>query len=200
VPAGRYSSTISQADANAQAQADVAANAQANANNPPNAVCIVNTAPDWETPETPVFYCQGSNEVVQETDMNPNSPTYGQVIWGNVGAGNGACPTTTCGFIWGASIASTISYTITSDGTTATYRFVFSPSTNSFMQGTIGQITGGGVPSANRTVYVTDGINPARTWQVTFTTQGLVQIALYSGPAANSTPIPAIILSGTYQL
>ena len=93
VPAGTYSSIISQADANQQALNDIAANAQSWANRPPNMSCAINTNPDWEwfpgdgtSPADP-SYCASLNGqlpphlMVLATDENPNSPTYLQQQW-----------------------------------------------------------------------------------------------------------------------
>lgn len=97
VPAGRYSSFISQADANAQAQEEADANAAWYANDPVHAACVYDSDPDWET-DYLIFQCQtvlgGDNTGVQEvllTDMNPNSPTYGTSEWKSVGTNLISC-------------------------------------------------------------------------------------------------------------
>jgi hypothetical protein len=97
VPAGRYSSTISQADANQKALTEILANGQAFANKTGNAVCSPSTDPDWTWKEGDPSYCYTVNGTlpahlfVFETDINPNSPTYGQTRWSDVGA-QGECP------------------------------------------------------------------------------------------------------------
>lgn len=198
VPAGRYSSIISQADANQKAYDDTAANAQAYVNSAAHASCTVSTDPDWESAENPVFYCQGSTQYMLETDMNPNSLTHGNTMWVNVGGGDGGCPTSTCGFIWSSSITNTTTYNIHNSGTTTSFMFVFSPSTNTYTGSIIGQITGGCVPPVQHTVNVTDGTNSSRKWDVTFYTNGQVQIQLTAGPAANTTPNPSIVINGSF--
>jgi hypothetical protein len=103
VPAGTYSSIISQADANQQALNDIAANAQMYADNPFNQVCGLDTAADWEynpgdgeTPADP-SYCLSVNGqlpphlFIFATDLNPNSPTYLHQQWFDDGP-NSACP------------------------------------------------------------------------------------------------------------
>lgn len=99
VPAGRYSSTISQADANEQALDDAEANAQDYANSNPN--CIYTTAPDWQWQDTTNnYYCQTINGqlpahiFVMEKDMNPHSSTYNQIRWQDAGPSD-LCPSNT---------------------------------------------------------------------------------------------------------
>ena len=91
VPANRYSSIVSQAVADQQALDELAANAQAYANSPAHAVCTVSTAPDWTWLEGDSTYCFSvggalpPHQFVQETDLNPNSPTYHQRRWMDAG-------------------------------------------------------------------------------------------------------------------
>ncbi|HWK07240.1 MAG TPA: DUF5977 domain-containing protein [Puia sp.] len=91
VPANRYSSIISQADANQQALDEITANAQGYANDPAHAVCTVSTAPDWTWLEGDSTYCSSiggalpAHQFVKETDLNPNSPTYHQTRWSDAG-------------------------------------------------------------------------------------------------------------------
>jgi YD repeat-containing protein len=96
VPAGRYYTTVSQGAANQMALDEIAANAQAWANDPANAVCNVDTSPDWEWDNTS-YYCQNINGelpphlFVLERDMNPNSPSYNQTRWSDAGP-QSECP------------------------------------------------------------------------------------------------------------
>lgn len=89
VPAGRYSSLVSQADANQMALDEIEANGEAYANTPPNAVCITSYVPLWSWLEGAAYYCQTVNGeshlFIQETDINPNSSTYNQTRWSDVG-------------------------------------------------------------------------------------------------------------------
>jgi hypothetical protein len=101
VPANRYSSLVSQVDANDQALEEIEANGQAYANGT-GAVCVYSTTPLWEWLEVNIdsTYCQSVNGqlppnlFVLETDINPNSPTFNQKRWSNVGP-NDACPSNT---------------------------------------------------------------------------------------------------------
>jgi hypothetical protein len=106
VPAGTYSSIISQADANQQALNDIAANAIAYANFPANAVCNINTTPDWEwfpgdsTAPADPSYCLSVNgqlpphQFILVKDVNPNSSTYNQTQYVDYGP-QAACPANT---------------------------------------------------------------------------------------------------------
>ncbi len=100
VPAGRYNSLISQADADSKAMDDLLANSQAYANDPAHAVCSIDTNPDWTWLEGAAYYCQSINGnlpphmFVLETDMNPNSSSYQQTRWSDVGPSD-ECPANT---------------------------------------------------------------------------------------------------------
>lgn len=89
VPAGRYSSTISQADANQQALDEIEANGEAYANTAPNAVCLPDATPLWIWQEGAGWYCAlvGSEThlFILETDINPNSPSYLDTRWSDAG-------------------------------------------------------------------------------------------------------------------
>lgn len=89
VPAGKYNSTISQADANEKAQAEINANGQAYANAPGNASCIIDNQATWIG--TGAEQCQNGHRMVQVMDMNPNSSTYNQTQWIDTGA-DPTCP------------------------------------------------------------------------------------------------------------
>lgn len=98
VPAGKYSSTVSKADANNMAQIEIDANGQAFANTPGNASCIADTTPDFEAEEDAPTQCQqsgGTNTghvLVLATDVNPHSATYNQTQWADMGVNNTVCP------------------------------------------------------------------------------------------------------------
>lgn len=111
VPANKYASIISQADADAKALADSKANGQAYANKPGNASCVIDYDPDWigtgETQcETVNGYSTG-NMLYRVKDQNPNSSTYNQMQWTN-GGSNPSC---------GASQLININYTNTENCT-----------------------------------------------------------------------------------
>lgn len=98
VPAGRYTSTISQADADEQAQDDLDANAQAFANLPGNASCVISYTADWIG--TGLEQCQNGNKLVQVIDQNPNSSSYNQTQWIDTGSdpncGSSGCSYNNC--------------------------------------------------------------------------------------------------------
>ena len=98
VPAGKYSSKISQADANEQAQDDMDANAQAFANFPGNATCVVSTDSEWVG--TGLEECQNGHKMVQVIDENPNSSSYNQTQWVDTGTdascGSSSCDSNSC--------------------------------------------------------------------------------------------------------
>lgn len=97
VPANRYSSLISVADANDKALMDIDANAYAFANATP--VCVVSTDADWEEVENNK-YCLTvggalpAHEFMLFKDVNPNSSTYNQTQWIDLGASDN-CPANT---------------------------------------------------------------------------------------------------------
>ncbi len=99
VPAGRYCSTISQADADEQAQDDIDANLDWYVNSPVHGICNVDYNPQWEWNESGEYYCQNVNGVphlfILETDINPNSATYGQTRWADQGPSE-LCPPAAC--------------------------------------------------------------------------------------------------------
>jgi hypothetical protein len=96
VPSGRYTSLISQDDADQKAREDTAANAQAFANDPANASCTLNTDPVWSWEDGGATKCMNVNGVphtfAQATDINPNSYTYGQMTWKDFALSPTTCP------------------------------------------------------------------------------------------------------------
>ena len=97
VPAGTYSSIISQADANQQAADDIAANEWAYFNSPAHQNCTLDTSPDWQWIDGDSAYCLSVNgqlpphQFRKATDQNPNSSTYHQLQWFDAGPQD-ACP------------------------------------------------------------------------------------------------------------
>lgn len=96
VPANTYSSLVSVADANAKAQVEIAANGQVNANKNPS--CSIDTDPDWEADADQAnAYCLTVNGQLPAhrfllfKDMNPNSVTYNQTQWYDIGP-QSECP------------------------------------------------------------------------------------------------------------
>ena len=98
VPAAKYTSLISQADADTKAQHEIDGNGQAYANNNPSVTCNISTTPQWRTVGTPQYMCgSGSlygHQLVLVTDVNPNSSTYKQTQWVDTGVNTTACPNT----------------------------------------------------------------------------------------------------------
>lgn len=93
VPANTYFSTISQADANEQAQDELDANGQAFANFPGNASCVIDYTAVWEG--TGSEDCYNGHKRVEVKDMNPNSSTYNTTQWIDTGV-DPSCPSTAC--------------------------------------------------------------------------------------------------------
>lgn len=90
VPAGKYTSLISQEDADAQAQYEINANGQAYANAPGNATCVTSTEAVWEGPVSEE--CRSGHRYYLVRDVNPNSSTYNQTQWVD-GGEDPSCPT-----------------------------------------------------------------------------------------------------------
>ncbi len=98
VPAGRYVSTVSQADAEQMADDDVSANGQAYANEKAHAVCTQDNTPDWEADDPAQTQCEQvgnlntGHQLVLMTDINPFSTTYNTTQWKDAGFNATACP------------------------------------------------------------------------------------------------------------
>jgi hypothetical protein len=97
VPYGRYSSIISQTDADQQAIDDTLANGWVYANDPTHAICVLDTAADFQWSSGGSTYCANVNGelpahlFVQATNINPNSPSYNSTQWMDIGPSD-ACP------------------------------------------------------------------------------------------------------------
>lgn len=104
VPANRYSTTSNKADANQLALDEITANGQSFANEGNNASCVVDNIADWQADDPAQTRCQvdinGSNTGHQEVlmiDVNPNSISYNQTAWKDMGPNTAICPfTITC--------------------------------------------------------------------------------------------------------
>jgi hypothetical protein len=153
VPAGRYSSLISQDEANQQAQDEMEANAQAYANDPAHRVCTVNTDPEWEW-DNINSYCKNISgtyhRFIFEKDMNPNSATYNQTRWSDVGT-DASCASNTF-----SNAALSVSYQKTCSGgllgTTVTYTVPVATYTSSVSQDFVDQLAASDV-AANGQAY-----------------------------------------------
>jgi Family of unknown function (DUF5977) len=158
VPANTYSSIISLLDANNQALADIAANAQMYANLPANKVCSVTDSADWEwnpgntyDPEGPT-YCTvvggTPHQIVGYTDVNPNSPTYNQIKWGDIGASS-ACPA-------GSYTTSVVATNGSTEAVTLVYQNLFSGVNYTFTAAAgASNVTEGTIPNGPYTVTMT---------------------------------------------
>ncbi|HEY8687691.1 MAG TPA: DUF5977 domain-containing protein [Chitinophagaceae bacterium] len=83
VPDGKYTSLVSQADADEQAQNEMDANGQAFANLPGNTSCIISNTAVWIG--TGSEQCQNGHKLKQVIDQNPNSSSYNQTQWIDTG-------------------------------------------------------------------------------------------------------------------
>ncbi|ANH82641.1 hypothetical protein A8C56_18155 [Niabella ginsenosidivorans] len=95
VPSGKYTSLISQQDADQMAINDINTNGQTYANTV--GTCPVSTAPLWTTTGNKRCVKDASNnntgyQEQEEKDLNSNSPTYNQTRWMNIGMNSSACP------------------------------------------------------------------------------------------------------------
>lgn len=97
VPANIYYSKIDKADANRMRDEEIEANGYSYAER--TGTCTITTEPIWESSSVPQYSCEknGSNQntgtqLIQVTDINPNSPTYNTTQWKNAGVNTSACP------------------------------------------------------------------------------------------------------------
>lgn len=79
VPAGKYTSTISQEDADDQADEDMAEYGQDMADL--YGGCTTSSTPLWESDVNPQMRCNNGATEVQMRDVNPNSSSYNQTQW-----------------------------------------------------------------------------------------------------------------------
>ncbi|MFC4231514.1 DUF5977 domain-containing protein [Parasediminibacterium paludis] len=133
VPANKYSSIISQADADQKATIELNANAQAYANMPAHKVCVINTNPNWQADPSAPTQCgsgtQAGHILILARDINPNSPTYNTTQYMDQGA------SATCGIpvivnstIPGASFQITLTNAITGDTYTNSFSYTYNNS------------------------------------------------------------------------
>ncbi len=197
VPAGTYTSSISQADADLQAYNDVVLNGQTYANN--NGTCNqvwYNTAQSGSftrnncgggSTGSTVTYTVAANTYMSYisqadadqkaiNDVNTNGQAYANA--------NGTCSTQGCTATIASGLYPIASGASTSNGTT-TFYMIFNVNGGTITLNSniiIGQITGECRPSAVRYVTVnTDG----RTWVLTIYTSGQVEARLVNGATVN---------------
>lgn len=202
VPAGRYSSLISQADADMKAAEDILANAQAYANDPVNAgACTVTNDPDWKYLDNAATNCQAINCVphlfVLETDLSPNSPTYNQTRWKDQGTSDACGLEQICSFTVQPGFGLFTS-SLSKSGNTVNFYIVLNSqngSANWLSTNLVARINCVCIPSAGRTLNISSGGN---IWQMVIDTAGYVTIRLISGSSPLGTN--AFGLSGSYLI
>lgn len=197
VPYGRFTSTISQADADAQAQDDMDANGQSLANFPGNASCIVDTSPQYIGEDGAPTQCQSNgHRLILVTDVNPNSSSYNQTQWADEGV-DPSCPVS-CSFV------SATGFTVdagspANNGTSVSFYLVFhsnSGTTYWYNSNTVAYVTGGCIPSVNRTLTMSES---GRSWEVIIATDGSISVRLLSGtPPSGTNDIG--LTGGSYNL
>jgi YD repeat-containing protein len=199
VPAGRYSSLISQAYADTLAMEDIDANADSYMNDPANAICIFSTYPDWTWLEDDPSYCQNvsgqQHRFVFETDINPNSATYNQTRWTDVGP-DATCPTT-CNFTASPGF-SILTSSITNNGSTAGFYIVFSGNsgTNWYGNNQVATVGSACMPTNIQNFTMSES---GRTWQITVTPQGAFIVSLIGGSPPGTYEYIGLT-NGTYNL
>jgi hypothetical protein len=202
VPAGTYTSLISQADADQQAQDEIDANGQAYANLPGNASCVIDTNPDWDADENAPSQCQVINgtstghRLIEMKDINPNSPTYNQTQWVDEGL-DPSCTVSNCHFSATPGftlVAGSIYYT----GSQVSFYIVFHANTSAYWTSPnhIADILGGCFPSADRTLSMSES---GRTWSVVISHTGSVTVQLVSGTPPTGTTTIALT-GGAFNL
>ncbi len=185
VPADKYSSIISQADADAKAQNEIDANGQAYANKPGVASCIIDTEPDYEgTGPTQCQFVNGEYHIFYFcTDINPNSATYNQTMWKDGGV-SPSCNPSPCTFTMASGFYSPTNG-ISSGGGVVSFYLVFYP-VATMQPGTtyyLASISGSCRPSAVRTINYSTG---GRNWIITIYPGGTMDVYLQPGsPAVN---------------
>lgn len=155
VPANKYYSLISQADADQMAQDDIDANGDAYANDPANALCYINYDPDWQADENAPTDCQWVNGEAHIfrlfTDLNPNSSTYGSTSWLDTGEPGNCPPPLNCDLTYTNSTGDWMYITLTDLTTWQSYYFYASPWSSGIL---------GNVPSGNYDIQ----ISPSYGW------------------------------------
>ncbi len=186
IPYGKYTSIVDQPDADTLALDDVEANGQALANFPGNASCIIDTNPQWQGDSTAPTQCQQSNgaytghQLILLKDVNPNSSSYNQTQWVDMGVNTAACPAS-CSF------SSAPGFTVVAgspynSGGTVNFYIVFqsnSGTTSWSLTNTVANVNGACRPSGSRTLSMSEN---GRTWEVIISTYGAYNVRLVSGP------------------
>ncbi len=167
VPANKYTSTISQADADQMAQDEIDANGQAYANSITHRICNASTAPDWQGDDTALTRCQTVNGLftghleAKLHDVNPNSLSHNTYAWQDVGQDETTCPPTAGSapiLQTGESTKTTKGVITGQPGTTKTITITLNSSlTSASLTGNVGfnvQLSGSGQHSITQTVTI----------------------------------------------
>lgn len=201
VPAGRYSSLISQADANQKALDDITANIKTYVNDPSRAVCTITTDPDWRYTENAPTNCQNISCIphlfVLETDLNPNSSTYNQTRWKDQGVSDACGQTTSCSFTAQIGFA-IVTSSVSKSGNTANFYMVLnstSGTTDWTTTNTVARVDCSCVPAGGRTLTLNSG---GAVWQMTIDPSGFINIRLISGTGPIGST--AFGISGSYLI
>ncbi|OQP56313.1 DUF5977 domain-containing protein [Niastella populi] len=207
VPAGIYTSAISQADADAQAYNDVVTNGQTYANN--NATCYQvwynvaqsgsftrNNCGTGSTGSTVTYTVAAGTymSTISQADANQKAindvNTNGQA-YANA---NGSCSAISCTITTNTGY-STIASGASASGGTVTFYMIFYPTSGTMYFGSsyfIGTISGLCRPSTTRYVTVSAA---GRTWQITIYTTGQIYAQITSGtdvPPNNTVPLSGV--------
>lgn len=190
VPANKYVSLISQTDADSLAWKEIFANGQAYANLPSNAICVLDTAGNWQVSDSVAQLSCGTgtlagHRIAYMTDINPNSPTYGTWQWKDAGKDSISCPEpSSCSFTMAYGYDSP-GNSISNNGTTTSGYLVFY-SNSTMSQGysyMVAMVNGGCIPSVART-FTASSIG--LTLNVTVYPNGQVFVEITGGGSLNA--------------
>ncbi|HEU4471642.1 MAG TPA: DUF5977 domain-containing protein [Flavisolibacter sp.] len=155
VPANKYYSLVSQAEADQMAQDDIDANGDAYANDPANANCTISYDPEWSAEEDSPTDCRWVNGEAHIfrlfTDINPNSASYGSTSWLDTGEPGNCLPPNNCDLSYTNNTGEWMYITLTDVNTWQSYYFYASP----WVSGILGS-----VPSGNYNIQ----ISPSSGW------------------------------------
>ena len=130
VPEHRYISLIGWDDADDKAREEIDANGQAYANSPAHRICNSSTTPDWRSDEPVQLRCQvvgghyTGHQEMRQTDKNPNSSSYQDTRWVDIGLNTASCQKETIS-INGSNVSSITTF----------YATFYYPGTNTIVPG-----------------------------------------------------------------
>ncbi|GAA4316413.1 hypothetical protein GCM10023143_28260 [Compostibacter hankyongensis] len=195
VPAGRYSSYINQADAQRQAQEEADANAQAFANDSLNRACVFDSSPDWEGDDDSPSYCgtvgDEQHKFLSMTDQNPNSPTYNQSQYFDMGLDD-SCPECIPGFTYDDDIPAYSENEVSLFQGSVHFDWAFRYPGGRYCH--VGHLNSSCCfPMSNRILSFVSG---STTFHLTIYTNGNVDLDVYAGPI----PTGSVTLFGSYSV